>query len=92
MRNDTPLDARQRAGNGAALSFGMTFAAGMAVFTVAGWWIDKRRGGGVAFTLAGVFLGLGYGGYELWKLIRLLQSGQEKNGRDEDSERNGGKK
>ena len=28
--------------------------------------------GGQAFTLLGIVLGLGYGGYELWKLIRLV--------------------
>ena len=45
----------------------------MAIFTALGWWIDKWRGGGQACTLAGIFLGLFYGGYELWKIVRELQ-------------------
>lgn len=77
MRNEKPPGARQQAGIGAAMSFGMTFAAGMAAFTALGWWIDKRRGGGQAFTLAGMFAGLFYGGYEVWKLVRQLQSKPE---------------
>lgn len=61
-------------GVGAALAFGTNFAAGMAVFAGLGWYIDHRRGGdGQPFALAGIFLGLFYGGYELWKLIRVLQ-------------------
>ena len=74
MRNDTPSEERQRAGAGAAMGFGLNFAAGVAVFTALGWWIDSRRGGGQAFTLAGVFLGFAYGGYELWKLVKMLNS------------------
>lgn len=44
----------------------------MAVFAGGGFWLDRRRGGGVAFTLAGIGLGLFYGGYEVWKLIRWM--------------------
>jgi len=84
MLNDKPPEKRSRAGVGAALSFGTTFAAGMAVFTALGWWIDRKRGGGQAFTLAGIFAGLFYGGYELWKLVRAIQ--------DEDARKTGGKR
>lgn len=75
MLEEKPPEERERAGIGAALSFGMTFTAAMVVFPALGWWIDQKRGGGQGFALAGIFLGLFYGGYELWKLIRLLQGG-----------------
>lgn len=66
-------------GSGAAIAFGTQFAAGMAFFTAIGWWIDHRRAeGSQAFTLAGIFLGLFYGGYELWKLIRAIQAADTK--------------
>lgn len=70
---------------GPAIAFGTQFAAGMAFFTAIGWWIDQRRAeGSQAFTLAGIFLGLFYGGYELWKLIRAIQA--------EDAKKDDGKK
>lgn len=57
-----------------ALSLGTNLAAGMAVFTLIGYWIDKKRGGGGAgtWTLVGMFMGLAYGAYEVWKVVRLL--------------------
>ena len=57
----------------AAVNLGTQLAAGMAVFAGLGYWLDRRRGGGVAFTLAGVGLALLYGGYEVWKVVRMLQ-------------------
>mgnify|MGYP003587391124 CR=1 FL=1 len=57
----------------AAVNLGMQLAAGMALFAGLGYWLDRRRGGGVAFTLGGVLLALLYGGYEVWKVVRLLQ-------------------
>lgn len=56
-----------------ALNLGLQLAAGMFFFAGIGYAVDHRRGGGVAFTLAGVFLGLLYGAYEVWKVVRLLQ-------------------
>lgn len=56
-----------------AISLGTNLAVGMAVFAALGWWIDKKRGGGSAFTLIGIFTGLLYGGYEVWKTIRALE-------------------
>lgn len=69
-----PPDRGRPPAAGAAVGFGIQFAVGMALFSWLGWKLDQRRGGGQAFTLLGVFLGLGYGGYELWKLIRLLNA------------------
>lgn len=52
------------------ISLGLTMAAGMALFAFLGYWIDQKRGGGTAFTLLGMFLGLTYCFYEVWKLVR----------------------
>lgn len=59
---------------GGAAGLGLQLAVGMVVFAGAGYWLDRRRGGGIAFTLAGVGLGLFYIGYECWKLIRALNA------------------
>ena len=56
--------------NTPALSLGLTMASGMAVFSFLGYTLDQRLGEGRAFTLAGIFLGLFYCGYEVWKVIR----------------------
>ena len=50
----------------------MREAAGFAVFTWLGWWMDQRRGGGSAWTLGGIFMAFVYGGYEVWKVVRAL--------------------
>ena len=52
---------------------GLNFAVGMAVFSFIGFYIDQKRGKGcILFTILGVFLGLAYGAYEVWKVIRML--------------------
>jgi uncharacterized membrane protein YkvI len=63
---------KQNSGSGPApaLHFGLNFAVAMALFSFAGHKLDQRKGHGSAFTLAGIFLGLMYGGYEVWKLTR----------------------
>jgi len=53
-----------------ALSLGVNMAAGMGIFTFIGFKIDEKRGGGTAWTMAGIFCGLLYCGYEVWKIIR----------------------
>ena len=54
------------------LLLGTQFAAGMAVLASIGWWLDKRRGGGLVFTLCGMFAGLLYGAYETWQTVRAI--------------------
>lgn len=54
------------------LLLGTQFAVGMAIFAFAGWWLDKRRGSGMVFTLCGMFAGLLYGAYETWKTVRAI--------------------
>jgi hypothetical protein len=71
---ETPEEKRlaERSLLAQSLVLGTNLAVGMAVFAAGGYWIDQKRGGGGAFTLAGIFLGLFYGGYEVWKLIKRL--------------------
>lgn len=66
---------------GAAISLGTNFTAGMLVFTFLGIQAGKRFGHPDAWTLAGLFLGLLYGGYEVWKIVRLTN--QTEDPRDE---------
>ena len=60
---------------GPALSLGTNIAAGMLGLTFAGYYLDRRfgEGEGETFTLIGLFLGLVYSGYEVWKVVRWLQ-------------------
>lgn len=57
-----------------ALSLGLNMAAGMAAFSYLGYRLDQGRGGGYGWTLAGIFLGLFYGGFEVWKVIKQNQN------------------
>jgi len=54
----------------AALNLGLNFATGMALLSYLGYRYDQSRGGGNTGTLIGLFLGLIYGAYEVWKLVR----------------------
>lgn len=70
---------------GPAVSLGSTLAAGFAIFAGAGYWIDQRRGGGQVFTLAGLFLALLYGAYEVYKVVKILKDPTDP-GESEDDE------
>ncbi|MCE9616678.1 MAG: AtpZ/AtpI family protein [Lentisphaerae bacterium] len=63
----TGTDRQQRS---AAVNLGLNFAVGIALLTYVGHWLDARRGGGSGWTLTGMFLGLVYGAYETWKVVR----------------------
>lgn len=65
------------------VGLGFQLAVGMAVFTGIGYWIDRKRGGDVIFTLAGAALGLFYVGYELWKLSRRMSESEAREQKDE---------
>ena len=67
-----PDDDRKRSAISGALSLGTQMLAGMLTFSMLGYWIDRKRGGGSGFTLAGLFMGLIYCGYEVWKIVRQL--------------------
>ena len=64
-----------------ALGLGTNLLAGFVMFTWLGWWVDHRRGGGSAFTLAGIFLSFVWGGYEVWKVVRTLDEEAAQSGR-----------
>ena len=70
--NDLNDKRKYKPGVAHALSLGTQLAAGIAIFSFLGHFFDKKRGGGYAFTLLGIFLGLFYGGYEVWKVVREL--------------------
>jgi hypothetical protein len=72
MRGAGQAPGLERSELSQAVTLGLACAVGMAVFTFAGYWVDQRRGGGISFTLTGMVLGLAYGAYEVWKVIRLL--------------------
>ena len=63
-------------------SLGFNLMAGMIFFSCVGYWIDQKRGGTQGWTLTGMFLGLFYGGYEVWKFIKKLNE----NNNDPDQE------
>lgn len=62
---------------GQAVMLGTNFAVGMAVFSFLGYYVDQKRGGGIAFSLVGICLGLSYGAYEVWKVIKILNAQAE---------------
>jgi len=64
---------------GPSIALGTNMIAGMALFTFLGYKLDCRFGGGRMWTLGGMFLGLVYGGYEVWKLALQLQAAAKGN-------------
>lgn len=62
---------------GPAVSLGLNLTVGMVVFSGIGYFIDQKQGGGSVFTLGGMFLGLFYCGYEVWKLVRRMDEEQK---------------
>ena len=72
MWQKTFLAPEGRSDLGRAVMLGLNFAVGMAIFSFVGYWIDQKRGGGLLFTISGMVMGLGYGAYEVWKVIQLL--------------------
>lgn len=81
--NPGEQDLAKRSALVSAISLGTNLAVGMAVFASLGYYVDKRTGGGSLFTLMGIFLGLFYGAYEVWKTVRgmsRLDEGSEKKG------------
>ena len=60
---------------GPAIVLGTNMVAGMLLFTGLGYWIDRKRGSGLFWTVGGMFLGLVYGVYEVWRAVRLLNEG-----------------
>lgn len=81
-------DLRRRGALGQAITLGTNLAVGMGTFTLIGYYVDKRRGSGYFWTIAGMLLGFVYGGYELWRTIRDLNETAERE--DKESGASGG--
>ena len=60
-----------------ALAFGTSFAAAMGLCAYGGYKLDQKLGTQDRWVLIGVLVGFLYGGYELWKIVRLNEE-QEK--------------
>jgi len=67
-----------------AVSLGTNMASAFVLFGLMGFYIDRRRGGGVAATLGGVLLAAAYSGYEVWKLVQRMDK-EEKESRKTDT-------
>lgn len=65
---------RTRRMTATAMSLGIQLAVGMVVFASLGYYADRRSGGGTRWTLLGIFFGLFYCAYEIWKLVRIMQA------------------
>jgi len=74
---------------GQAISLGTNIAVGMGLFTFLGYYVDKKMDSGFLWTLFGMGLGLVYGAYEIWKVIRLLNSADSSNKEDRSKGDNG---
>ena len=62
-------------GYGAAVSLGTTLTAGIVLCSLGGYWLDQKLDTKTPiWTLAGVFLGLVFGGYEVWKVVKIMQA------------------
>ena len=55
-----------------AVSLGFTMAGGMVLFVCLGGWIGHKTGYPKTGLLTGIFLGLIYGGYETYRLVRQI--------------------
>jgi len=85
-----PEQKHQREGLGrhssqAAIGLGYQFIAAIIIFVGCGYYADAKTGGGHVYTLIGVALTFIYGGYEVWKLVRMM----EQENKDAESGRTG---
>lgn len=75
MLRQIMMKPQERSEMGRAVMLGLNFGVGMAVFSFIGYTLDQHRGGGsMLFTILGLLAGLGYGAYEVWMVIRLLNA------------------
>ena len=62
---------------GQAIQLGTTLVVAVAVFTLLGYYVDRKRGGGHLWIICGLVLGLAYDAYEVWKVVRRLNDPEE---------------
>ena len=65
-----------------AIGLGYQFIAAILFFVGIGYFFDSKLDGGYLFTLIGVALAFLYGGYEVWKLVKVLEEEDSKTGND----------
>ena len=65
------VSKRVRSNPGLIFSMALSIAAGMPLFVLAGYWLDRKRHSEPLWTLCGLFLGLVYGAYEVWTTLKL---------------------
>ena len=65
-----PSDKKSNPKGISFISIGYTMTGGMVFFSLGGYFLDKYFLTKPIYTLIGLFLGLFYCGYEIWKLIR----------------------
>ena len=66
-------DRAYRRKYGPAITLGYTLTAGMIFFTALGYYFDHSFKTEGRWTLCGMFMGLVYGAYEVWKLVQRIQ-------------------
>lgn len=65
------------------VSYGLTFAGGIIVFTLAGLWLDRRLGVAPLFTIAGTVVGAVLSFLSVYRRLEAERKGQsEKDGAD----------
>jgi F0F1-type ATP synthase assembly protein I len=57
-----------------AVGLGTNILAGVVLCSLAGYWMDRRWGGGYGWTLGGMLMGMAYSAYEVWKTVAALNA------------------
>jgi ATP synthase protein I len=70
---------------------GLTLAAAVGLFLLAGWWLDGRIGTAPLFTILGALVGATAGFYHLIKQLLLLPRAREKERAEEGGEKEDGR-
>lgn len=66
----THSDKNSNFENTSLIGIGYVMCGGMIFFSVGGYFLDEYFDSNPIFTLSGIFVGLLYCGYEIWKLTR----------------------
>lgn len=65
-----PSDKNKNPNNLSLIGIGYVMCGGMIFFSLGGYFLDQYLSSEPRYTLIGMFLGLSYCGYEIWKLTR----------------------
>ncbi|WDE97879.1 AtpZ/AtpI family protein [Lentisphaera profundi] len=67
-------------------SLGTELAVAIFLFGGAGYWADKKYGTSPCFLLIGIALSFIYGGYAVWKLVRMMSKPKPKKDENKSNE------